>query len=151
MTHERNWASGATERSFKITAGNLRNNHIYLGKHRDFFPPDCIAFVSAQIALFLDSNDAEHDALRALVYMLDTVIQIEWGNYARDWLIEDFRRWARESEGDDPLDYCDVDAYVVEGRPRDSNPLLVGEVLQDWLDSRDEAEADPCMEVPRDQ
>lgn len=29
-------------RVFAVTAGNLRNNHLYVHSHYDFFPPDCI-------------------------------------------------------------------------------------------------------------
>lgn len=30
------------KRLFKVTAGNLRNNHIYINGHYDFFPEDCV-------------------------------------------------------------------------------------------------------------
>jgi DNA (cytosine-5)-methyltransferase 1 len=39
MTQE---AIHATKRLLKITAGNLKNSHIYLRQHLDFFPPDCV-------------------------------------------------------------------------------------------------------------
>ncbi|MFL5245110.1 MAG: hypothetical protein ACJ8FY_23655 [Gemmataceae bacterium] len=36
--------SGQHERKrlLSVTAGNLRNNHLYVNKHYDFFPSDCI-------------------------------------------------------------------------------------------------------------
>ena len=30
------------KRLIRITAGNLRHHHIYIGGHYDFFPPDCL-------------------------------------------------------------------------------------------------------------
>lgn len=30
------------KRLFRVTAGNLRQNHLYINGHYDFFPPDCI-------------------------------------------------------------------------------------------------------------
>jgi hypothetical protein len=32
----------ATTRLFRVTAGNLRQNHLYITGQRDFFPHDCI-------------------------------------------------------------------------------------------------------------
>jgi hypothetical protein len=29
-------------RLFPVTAGNVRNNHLYIHRHYDFFPKDCI-------------------------------------------------------------------------------------------------------------
>ena len=39
MSHE---TIDATRRLLKITAGNLKHSHIYIRKHLDFFPPDCV-------------------------------------------------------------------------------------------------------------
>lgn len=36
------------KRLLRITAGNLRNNHIYIGSHFDFFPDDCIGSSDAE-------------------------------------------------------------------------------------------------------
>lgn len=33
---------GDNKRLLRVTAGNLRNNHLYVNGHYDFFPPDCI-------------------------------------------------------------------------------------------------------------
>lgn len=30
------------KRLIPITAGNLRQSHLYIGKHADFFPEDCV-------------------------------------------------------------------------------------------------------------
>ena len=30
------------KRLLRVTAGNVRNNHVYVNGHYDFFPPDCI-------------------------------------------------------------------------------------------------------------
>lgn len=47
MTNEKEFehVSGAVadrKRLFKVTAGNLRNNHLYINGQYDFFPADCI-------------------------------------------------------------------------------------------------------------
>jgi hypothetical protein len=34
--------NGSQRRLVRITPGNVRNNHIYVREHLDFFPPDCI-------------------------------------------------------------------------------------------------------------
>ena len=49
------------KRLFRVTAGNLRQNHIYINGHYDFFPPDCVgpsrrsdAEGSRGVEIFLD-------------------------------------------------------------------------------------------------
>jgi hypothetical protein len=53
-----------TKRLLPVTAGNLRNNHLYVHKHYDFFPSDCIGPCrkrakdeGAQIELWLEGLD----------------------------------------------------------------------------------------------
>lgn len=35
-------ANGYGRRLLRVTPGNIRNNHIYVRDHYDFFPPDCV-------------------------------------------------------------------------------------------------------------
>ena len=35
-------ATNGNSRILKVTPGNLRQNHLYVRGHLDFFPPDCI-------------------------------------------------------------------------------------------------------------
>ena len=44
------------KRLFRVTAGNLRNNHLYVNGHHDFFPRDCVggAKRSAKAALGIE-------------------------------------------------------------------------------------------------
>jgi hypothetical protein len=93
------------------------------------------ALISAHEALVGDSGDAEHDALSALVRALDSCVSIEWGSYSREWLITDFCRWHRLGENDYPS-YDEIDMYLTQGRPRDSSPLFVRDVLYAWSDER---------------
>jgi hypothetical protein len=37
-----NGAKSDTKRLLRVTAGNVRQNHVYVNGHYDFFPPDCI-------------------------------------------------------------------------------------------------------------
>jgi hypothetical protein len=37
-----NTAADDKRRILQVTAGNLRNNHLYVNGHLDFFPPDCV-------------------------------------------------------------------------------------------------------------
>jgi hypothetical protein len=39
---------GDRKRLFRVTAGNLRQNHLYINGHYDFFPTDAIGAAASQ-------------------------------------------------------------------------------------------------------
>lgn len=77
------------KRLFKVTAGNLRNHHIYINGHYDFFPKDCIGGPSkpaiAPMEIHLEG--------------LNRTIQTDIGSDARTGVPRRFfrgRAWVRE-------------------------------------------------------
>ena len=104
------------------------------------------ALKSAQEALAGDSNDDEHDALLALVEELQRCNLGEHQSYSEDWLIEDFAGWAGLDPGGVP-NQQDVQTYVKEARPADSNPAEVMLVLRKWAETIPTTSADPFVYV----
>jgi len=100
----------------------------------------------AKAALAGDSNDEEHDALLALVEVLDECELLAYRDYSSDWLIEDFIGWAGIHHATAP-DGGDIRDYVREARPADSSRNKVKSVLLRWAKEFDQESADPygCM------
>ena len=95
----------------------------------------------AKAALAGDSNDDEHDALLALVEVLDECELLAYRHYSSYWLIEDFIGWAGIDHAARP-DAGDIRDYVREARPADSSRNKVKSVLLQWAKEFDQESAD---------
>jgi hypothetical protein len=59
-------AINSTKRLLKITAGNLKNSHIYVRKPFDFFPPDCVG----------PARRSSHSTVKGIEIVLDGLNEV---------------------------------------------------------------------------
>ena len=67
---------GDRRRLIRITAGNLRHNHIYITGHHDFFPPECIGAATKK-------RNAKARPIQVVLDGMDTTIETDIGTDAR--------------------------------------------------------------------
>ncbi len=85
-----NGSTTANKRLLQVTAGNLRHNHLYVNKHYDFFPADCIGGAK---------RSAESPAVDIHLDGLDRTIRTDIGRDAKTGKPRGFfrtRGWVRQ-------------------------------------------------------
>lgn len=68
-------AVAGRKRLFKVTAGNLRNHHIYVNGHYDFFPTDCVGAAKRQA-------NGEGKSIEIVLDGLDETVETDIGTEA---------------------------------------------------------------------